>query len=343
MIRLAGVLILLVVLYATLFWSNPGASSWSNLIELANRQGYFGVLTVAVGLLMIAGGIDLSLGSVVAFSAVLFAMLMEWGNHPYLAFALTLAAGSLIGLIHGSLVTGLKLQSFLVTLCGLFVYRGLARLLSDDREVGIQRLLKQSRPEFEQPLNQLRYVLVGQSPDGEVLFPAMFGVLLVLALILGLVLHGTVYGRHWYAIGFNEKAARYAGIAVVRNQLAAFVICSTLGSLAGVLLLLFYGTAKPDNAGIAYELEAITGAVLGGVSLRGGQGTMVGMVLGAMVLPLLRNLVTFLGIPNALVPAVIGLTLLIGTIIDEMIRRKESFSIHLVWIYVRSWGGQLRG
>jgi ribose transport system permease protein len=327
MIRLAGVLILLVTLYVTLFASNPGARGASNLIELANRQGLFGVLTLAVGLLMVAGGIDLSLGSVVALGAVSFAILMEKGVHPMASLAITLLMGMIVGLINGGLVTVLKLQSFLVTLCGLFVYRGLARLIANEKEVGISRITKQLQPAFQEPLDTLRYYLVGQAADGEVVFPATMVVMLLLAVVLGLILHLTVYGRHWYAIGYNEKAARYAGISVVMHQLGAYVICSTLGAFTGVLLLLFYGTAKPDSAGQAYELEAITGAVLGGVSLRGGQGTVFGMVLGAMVLPLLRNLVTFLGIPDAIIPAVIGMTLLIGTIIDELIRRKDYTSL----------------
>jgi ribose transport system permease protein len=327
MIRLAGVLILLVTLYAVLLASDPGARGLSNLIELANRQGLFGVLTLAVGILMVAGGIDLSLGSVVALGAVTFGVLMEKGVHPYAALMATLAWGMVIGAINGSLVTLMKLQSFLVTLCGLFVYRGIARLLANEKEVGISRILKQIHPEFQEPIDTLRYYLVGQSAEGEVIFPTTMVVMLLIALVLGLVLHGTVYGRHWYAIGYNEKAARYSGISVVRNQLAAYIICSTLGAFAGVLLLLFYGTAKPDSAGQAYELEAITGAVLGGVSLRGGQGTVIGMLLGAMVLPLLRNLVTFLGIPDAVIPAVIGVTLLIGTIIDELIRKRDYTSL----------------
>ena len=319
--RVAGVFLLLVVLYATLFASNPQASGKSNLIEVANRQGFYGVMTLAVGVLMVAGGIDLSIGSVVALGAVLFGVLMEKGVAPVPALLVTVAAGSVIGLVNGLLVTGLKLQSFLVTLCGLFVYRGLARLLTDDREVGIQKVLQQ-REAYRPALDTLRYWLVGQNPDGEQVFPAMMIVFLVLTVLIGAVLHRTVYGRYWYAIGYNEQAARYAGVSVNRHRVVVFVLCSTLAAFAGVLLLLFYGTAKPDNAGQAYELEAITGAVLGGVSLRGGEGTAVGMVLGAAVLPLLRNLVTFLGIPNAVIPAVIGVTLLIGTITDEVIRRQ---------------------
>lgn len=321
--RVAGILALLIALYALLFWSNPNASGSSNLIDLANRQGFYGVMTLGVGVLMISGGIDLSIGSVVALGAVLFGWMMQKGVHPYAAMAATVGVGCAIGVIHGLLVTGLRLQAFLVTLCGLFVYRGLARLLTDDREVGIIAALRE-HPEFKESLESLRYLLVGKDSTEELVFPATLVVFLVLTLVVGAVLHRTVHGRYWYAIGYNQQAARYAGVRVNAYRVAVFILCSALAAFAGTLLLLFYGSAKPDNAGQAYELEAITGAVLGGVSLRGGEGTAIGMVLGAAVLPLLRNLVTFLEIPNAVIPAVIGVTLLVGTIVDEVLRRRNA-------------------
>src|SRR5436190_17469654 len=120
MIRIAGVLTLLIVLYATLFITNPKAMQSSNLIDVGNRQGFYGVITLGVAVLIITGAIDLSIGSVVGLSAVVFGHLMSKGVHPFLAVAVVLAGGTLIGLFHGLLVTRLKLQAFLVTLCGLF-------------------------------------------------------------------------------------------------------------------------------------------------------------------------------------------------------------------------------
>jgi ribose transport system permease protein len=323
--RIAGVLFLLIVMYATLFASNPNAASSSNLIEVANRQGFYGIMTLAAGLMILSGGIDLSLGSVVGLGAILFGTLMKMGTPPLAALVLTVLAGTLIGLVQGLLVNQLRLQSFLVTLCGMFVIRGIARLITGGSEIGLQEVLKpKNHPEFESSLDGLRYFLVGQSADGEIQFPAMLVVFGVIAVIFGAVLHRTVYGRYWYAIGYNEQAARYSGIAVGRYRVATFVLGSSLASFAGCLLLLSYGTAKPDNAGQGYELEAITGAVLGGVSLRGGEGTMIGMSLGAAVLPLLRNLVTFLDIGNEVIPIVVGVTLFVGSFVDELIRRRSA-------------------
>ena len=130
--RIAGVVILLAVLYALLWLLDPKdrAMSWSNLKDVLSQQAFFGVLTLGAGVLIVTGGIDLSIGSVVGLSAVLFGVLMEDGMKPYAAMAIVLAAGMTIGAIHAALITKLKLQAFLVTLCGLFVYRGLARMLA---------------------------------------------------------------------------------------------------------------------------------------------------------------------------------------------------------------------
>ena len=321
--RVAGVLVLLAIMYAALFWSHENASSRGNLVEVANRQGFYGVITLAAGLMILSGGIDLSLGSVVGLGAVVFGVLMKNGMPPPAALLLTVAAGALIGLLQGSLVHCLKLQSFLVTLCGMFVFRGLARLLTDNKEVGIEGMLDpKHHPEFRPAVETLKHLLVGVPPSGVLEFPGMLAIFILLAVVFGAVLHFTVHGRYWAAIGYNEAAARYSGIPVGRYRVSTFVIGSALAAFAGCLLLLNYGTVKPDNAAQGYELEAITGAVLGGVSLRGGEGTMLGMALGAAVLPLLRNLVTFLQIPEDVIPVAVGLTLFVGATVDELVRRR---------------------
>jgi ribose transport system permease protein len=331
MMRIAGVIALLVALYVALFISHPNAFGAGNLIDVTNRQGLWGVITVGVAVLIITGAIDLSIGSVVGFSAVAFGMMMTTGInilgvrtgpiHPYLAVPIVLGLGIVIGLINGLLVTRLKLQAFLVTLCGLFVYRGLARYMTLS-PVGLVTISTEN-PSFADPLNTLSMIFIGKD-HRVLLFPVEIVVLLVLAAIVGLVLHKSVIGRYWYAIGYNESAARYTGIATDRYRLIAFVISSLLASLCGVMLLLDYGEANPTNAGEMWELYAITGAVLGGCSLRGGEGTIIGAVLGALVLPVLRNLISFLSIPDQITPAVIGLTLLFGTLADEFFRRRAA-------------------
>src|SRR5260370_36060665 len=153
-IRLVGISLLVTSLYAVLLISDPNAMSRDNLQPLAQRQGFFGVLTLGVGLLIICGGIDLSIGSVVGLSAISLAVLMQKGYPPLLALGLVLLMGCFIGFLHGLLVTVLRLQPFLVTLCGLFIYRGLARFLSGtDVGTGTLRVSHRDCPEWLRFLN----------------------------------------------------------------------------------------------------------------------------------------------------------------------------------------------
>ncbi len=320
MARILGILGLLIILYATLISSNPNAGQPSNLIHVANRQGQFGIITLGAALVIIIGGIDLSIGSVVGCGAVLFGTLMVDGVHPFLAVAWVVSFGMSVGTVNGLLVTRLKLQPFLVTLCGMFVYRGLARLKGGTVR---QANVLEAHPEFLNSLGAVRYLLVGKDSTGELIFPAQFILLLVFAAIVGFFLHRTAYGRYWYAIGHNELAAKYAGVHVERQRLLVYTACSALAAFAGILLFLDNSTVQSDNAGLGWELYAILGAVLGGCSLRGGEGTAIGMVLGAMVLPVLENLINFEGLKSDVIPTVTGLTLLFGTIVDELIRRRS--------------------
>ena len=325
MTRILGVLGLLVVLYSALIASDPNAGRPDNLTSVANLQGRYGVVTLGAALVIIVGGIDLSVGAVVGCAAVLFGVLMHDGVHPYVAVPLVVLFGGMIGLTNGLLITRLKLQPFLVTLCGMFIFRGIARLIAQPVRgtVGITSVIEAQR-EFNDPLRTLRYLLIGKAPsDGELLFPAQFILLLILAAVVGFFLHRTAYGRYWYAIGHSELAAKYAGVNVNRQRVSIYVVCSALAGFGGILLFLDAPSVQSDNAGNAYELYAILGAVLGGCSLRGGEGTAVGMVLGAMVLPLLENLVTFQGAKNDVIPVVIGMTLLFGAIVDELIRQRS--------------------
>jgi ribose transport system permease protein len=308
MTRLLGVLLMVLILYATLMGFFEKTRTLDNHQVLARRLGFYGVLTLGVGVLIVTGGIDLSIGSLVGLTAVAFGHLMavyKW--QPVSAAAVVIAGSVLIGSFHGLLVTGLRLQPFLVTLCGLFMYRGLARKLSS----GAINLPSDAE--------WLRSVVVSDKTLGA---PHVLLLLLLLAGILALVLHGSVYGRYWYAIGYNEQAARYAGIATDRYKIAAYIICSTLAGLGGVLFLLEYRNATPSSAGSLLELYAITGAVLGGCNLRGGEGTIPGMVLGAAVLPMLAQICNYSPyIGSDLEYTVIGGALLLATIANELVTR----------------------
>ncbi|VTS02428.1 ABC transporter permease [Tuwongella immobilis] len=314
--RLLGVLGLVALLYGLLAVVSPNSLGSRSLSILGNQQGFFGVLTIGVGILIITGGIDLSIGSVVACSAVGFCVLMQNGVHPFLALPMVMLGGTLIGLYHGLLITRLKLQPFLVTLCSLFIFRGVARLLSKS-DLGLGNV-RADNPEFREPLAFLIRIFIGKGESG-LAFPAELLIMLLVAVIAGVMLHFSVIGRYWYATGYNEQAARYSGIRVDRYKILAYVMCSTLAALGGIMLTLEDVGVSPASAGSLYELYAITGAVLGGCSLRGGEGTIPGMILGAAVLPLLKPLI-IAKFPDAAEYAIIGMVLLVGTIADQLLR-----------------------
>jgi ribose transport system permease protein len=247
---------------------------------------------------------------------------------------------------HGLLVTRLRLQPFIVTLCGLFIYRGLALWLAlPDPLAPVRGLLRFLSAgylfadtliqtgsagnvgigERSKELGDLIFLSTGY-PDVPLLsyVPMRLSLFLGVAVLVAVLLHFSVYGRYLYAIGANEQAARYAGIATDRYKILAYVLCALLAALGGMLELLDLQTVSPSNTGSWYELYAITGAVLGGCSLRGGEGTVIGMVLGTAVLPLLRNLINFSAIPDDLTFTVIGAALLLGTITDELLKRRAT-------------------
>jgi ribose transport system permease protein len=334
--RLVGVFALVVVLYGTILLSDPTARSADNHVNLGRRIGYWGVLTLGAGLVIITGGIDLSIGSVVGLSAVCFGLLLEKRVSPAVAVIWVLVGACGIGLFHGLLVTKLRLQPFIVTLCGLFIYRGLAQCAT---LIDFDALTEQFTSFFRSaaavvPRTSSRTVGIGGRPDLDWLrffatgkwlgIPMTLWLLVALAIVFALLLHRTVYGRYLYAIGYNEQAARYAGISTDRYKTLAYVLCALLAGVGGVLFLLDLETASPSGAGQWFELYAITGAVLGGCSLRGGEGTVAGILLGTAVLPLLKNLCIFVGIPSDLEYTVIGVALLLGTIADELLKRRAA-------------------
>ena len=329
MTRIAGVLALVAGLYASLYAANTDNFNARVVVDLLNRHGFFGILTLGVGVLIITGGIDLSIGSVVALGAVGFGVLVRSEVPPVVAAGLVLAGGAVIGTVHGLLVTKARLQPFLVTLCGLFIYRGLARTVSGIGEKTAEQsvsltTIKAELPAAEGGIDWLRAWVVGKQPDGALDFPMEFALMLGLAAVLGVFVHGSAYGRYWYAIGHNEQAARYSGVNADVQRIVAFVISSTCAAAGGVILLLDYASVDPASDGGEFELLAITGAVIGGCSLRGGEGTVPGIVLGAAILPAIYKLNIFIGIPNTVIPIVVGLTLLVGAGLDEVLRRRSA-------------------
>ncbi len=315
-VRLLGVLIMLLVLYVALLVRIPFSKALDIHQSIAQDIGLYGLPTVGVGVLIISGGIDLSIGSVVGLGAVCFGLMVEQQVSPWVAALVVLAGSAVIGLAHGLLVTRLRLQPFLVTLCGLFIYRGVAKWLSPDHSPGLN--VADTPEAFQQQVAAFKWLLVGDVYG----VPNQLLWLLLVSVLLGLFLHGTRHGRYLFAIGANEEAALYAGIPTERYKVLAYLICSILAGLDSLVFVTYNNTVNPTSGGSWWELYAITGAVLGGCSLRGGEGSLAGMFLGAAVLPVLRQLCYTYGIKSELEYAVIGGALLLGTIVDELLKRR---------------------
>ncbi|MCB1470583.1 MAG: ABC transporter permease, partial [Rhizobiaceae bacterium] len=220
-----------------------------------------------------------------------------------LALILMLLLGIVIGFAHGLLITRLKLQPFIVTLCGLLIYRGAARFYTQDATAGFG---------FGVSFPTLEWMTTGRLYG----VPHTFIAMIVIAAVMWVVLHRSVFGRHLFAVGKNEEAARYSGIATGRVIVSAYVICGILTAISAIFFAMYTRSISPSSHGNFYELYAIAAAVLGGCSLRGGEGSIIGVVLGAVLLQVLQNLVNLLGIPSSLNFAVTGSVILIGVLAD---------------------------
>jgi ribose transport system permease protein len=282
-----------------------------NLRQLSTWIGLFGILSLGQALVIVTGGIDLSVGSVVALVGTTLALLLDQGQgwSPWIAVPFCLGLSLAIGLWHGALVTKVRMQPFVVTLCGLFFYRGIARYIGEDKSHGFGF----------QTFEKLNFVSKGALFG---LVPMPFLIMLGIAVLVGLLLHTTPQGRHLFALGANEESARFSGIATDRLKILAYVLCSFITGIGAILFSFKVGSLGPSGFGSFYELYAIAGAVLGGCSLRGGSGNIFGVVIGATLIVVLGNLVNILGIASQLEYVVIGGAILVGVFADEMLRRR---------------------
>jgi ribose transport system permease protein len=308
-----GLLVFIVVVGAIVAFINPRFLLPINLSNTMNLIGLYGLFSIGVGFVIITGGIELSVGSMFALLGVIFIdLLSTYQVNWVLAFLIIVIAGLLIGSLHGFLVTRMNLQPFIVTLCGLLIYRGIARFYTEDATAGFA---------FGTSFPTLEWLVAGRTFG----IPHSFIAFIIIALIMGVVLHRSVFGRYLFAVGKNEEAARYSGIRTGRVIASAYIICGGLAGLAAIFLAMYTRSISPASHGNFYELYAIAAAVLGGCSLRGGEGSVLGIVLGTILLQVLQNLVNLLGIPSSLNFAVMGTVILIGVLADQQIVQRGGF------------------
>jgi ribose transport system permease protein len=305
-----AVFLLLVTLCTIVAIASPQFLSVTNLQNVARLVGTYGIFSIGVGIVIITGGIDLSVGSICALLGILLSMmLVEWGWPAGVALAAVIALGGGLGAVHGLLVARLRLQPFIVTLCGLLLYRGAARYIAADSTKGFG-----TGEGFE----WLRALASG-SVGG---VPMPFVVMCIVAAVAWVLLHRSVYGRHLFAIGHNAEAARYSGVGTRAVVAWAYVLSGVLTALSAVIIAFYTNSVSPASHGNFYELYAIAAAVVGGCSLRGGEGSVFGIVMGAALLQVLRNLVNLLDIPGSLDFAVMGAVILIGAMADQLFGRR---------------------
>ena len=302
-----GLCLLILVIGTVVAFINPRFISTVNLANTANLIGLFGLFSLGQTFVIITGGIDLSIGSLFALFGVIFVdLLSNHGVPPLAAVLILVVAGVAVGFLHGFLVTRMRLQPFVVTLCGLLIYRGIARYYTDDGTAGFQ---------FGENYPTLEWLSTGRSFG----VPNSFITFILVAILMGVMLHRSVWGRYLFAVGRNEEAARYSGIRSSRIILSAYVVCSGIAGFSAVFLTMYTRSISPASHGNFYELYGIAAAVLGGCSLRGGEGSILGIVLGAVLLQVLQNLVNLLGIPSSLNFAVMGAVILIGVLADQQL------------------------
>lgn len=303
---------LLVVLCILVTALNPRFVSPANLQNTARLIGAFGIFSLGIGLVIITGGIDLSAGSAFALLGVLLSIMLTAWQLPWaLAVLIVLGLGGLLGALHGWLITRLALQPFIVTLCGLLLYRGLARFIANDETKGFG--------------DATGFLKLQRLATGSVLgVPTPFVALVIASVAMWVLLHRSIYGRHLFATGRNAVAARYSGIQADRVILIAYVILGGLTGLSAIVFAFYTNSVSPSSHGSFFELYGIAAAVLGGCSLRGGEGSVLGILLGTTLLQVLQNLVNLLGIPSSLNFAVMGGVILVGVVGDQLLRRRSA-------------------
>ena len=302
--------VLLIVLLIAVVVINARVSPYFlDLYNLSDATFNFSekaIIALAMALLIIVRDIDLSVAAIVALVSLAMGEAAQLGAGAALLVPVGLATGALCGAVNGALVTYFGLPSIVVTIGTMSLFRGLAQVVLGDGAIT-------KYPAAFQTLGQ------GYIAEG-VPLPISFTLFLVLALVFGIVLHRTTFGRRIYAIGNNPVAARFSGIAVNRIRFVLFVVTGLMAGLASVLLTARIGSTRP-NIAMGWELEAVTMAVLGGVSIAGGSGTIFGVVLAVFVLGLTTFGMSLVNVPGIVINIMIGVLLIVSISVPILINR----------------------
>jgi ribose transport system permease protein len=292
------------VLVALIFGALVGPQFFSpdNLELMARQTAIVSVAAVGMTVVIIAGGIDLSVGSIIALATVVIALLLRSGASPVVAALGAVVAGAACGLVNGVLITQLRVVPFIVTLGTMLIIRGAAKGLADERRI-------------EAPVTWLNDLL--RVPRGGALLPSGIWGVIVLALIVAGVLRYTRFGRHVFAIGSNERMARLCGVAIMRTNVLVYVVTAAFAGVAGLLQFSKLSVGDPTVA-IGLELDVIAAVIIGGGSLLGGRGTISGTLIGAAIMTIIQIGCSQKGLANWVQQIVTGGIIVAAVALDRM-------------------------
>ena len=304
--RQLGTLLGLVALSAVLWALTPHFLTVPNLLNVAQQTSINAIVAIGMTFVIISGGIDLSVGSIVALSGVTLGTALQNGQPLPFALVLGLGTGVMCGLLNGALVSWGRLPPFIVTLGMMSIARGAALVATEGRPVsGFDPLF--------------RSVATGQLGG----IPNPIFATIAMYLVAHVVLTRTTFGRYVYAIGGNEEATRLSGVSVRLHKTMIYAVSGLTSAVAAVILTARLNSAQPI-AGIMYELDAIAATVIGGTSLMGGEGSLSGTLIGALIMGVLRNGLNLLGVSSFLQQIVIGAVIIVAVLIDTVLKRHRN-------------------
>jgi ribose transport system permease protein len=306
-IKEINILLALIVLCTYLSFAAEHFFDANNLLGVTRAFTIVAIMAIGQTMVIITGGIDLSVGSILALSGLSTGMLLGTGWLLGPAMVAGIVVGTIFGLINGLLITRLGLPPFIATLGTMSIGRGIIYVLTNGYPVTV-------------PRNETLLKELGQGYVGNIPIPVI--ILLIVTIVCTIFLSQTTIGRYIYAVGGNEEAARLAGINVGRVKLLVYTLSGTLSALAGMILLSRLVSAQP-SAGVGWELYAIAAAIIGGTSLLGGEGTVLGTVLGAALIGVVENGIVLLGINTYAYQIVTGAVILLAVGVDIWQKRRQ--------------------
>jgi len=304
--RQFGTFIGLLGLMLILWILTPYFLTVSNLLNVLEQSSINAIIAVGMTFVIISAGIDLSVGSILAFSGVVMAGVLQGGAPIPLALLIGLISGMLCGLVNGSLISFGKLPPFIVTLGMMSIARGAALVFTDGRPIS----------GFSEGFRWLA--------TGKLFFiPMPLIVMVVVFVFAQILLTKTKFGRYTYAMGGNEEATRLSGVNVRFHKTLVYMLSGLTSAVAAILLTARLNSAQPI-AGMMYELDAIAATVIGGTSLMGGEGTLTGTLIGALIMGVLRNGLNILGVSSFLQQIIIGSVIVAAVLFDTVLKKKNT-------------------